>query len=469
MTDADLKNLTLADTAKMIAQRLVSPREIADAVISRIERLNPDLRAFITVIRPDNLDDKREAGAKAHGNETRPLLGVPVSVKDLYDTKDVRTTAGSRVFAERIPEEDATVVKKLKNAGAVIVGKNNLHEFAFGVTTVNPHYGIARNPWDRERVSGGSSGGSASAVALGMGFGSLGSDTGGSIRIPASLCGVVGLKPTYGRVSLRGVVPLSWSLDHAGPLTRTVQDAALLMDVIAGYDSRDPYSRNVDMPRFTDALTGGIKGVRVGIPNNFFYEHLAPAVETAIHAAVHNLEKLGAEIVPIDVPSVAIHRATWLQIASPEAYSYHEFHLRNNAALYGADVRGRLEAGRALLSIDYVRAQRARTLIKEQYRQLFDTVDVIVTPTTPIPAPRIEDLQKPWGSGPETSVASLTRFTRFYSVVGVPAISIPCGFTPEGLPVGMQIAGKAFDESTVLRIAHAYEQDARWFERRPTI
>jgi aspartyl-tRNA(Asn)/glutamyl-tRNA(Gln) amidotransferase subunit A len=241
------------------------------------------------------------------------------------------------------------------------------------------------------------------------------------------------------------------------------------MDVIAGYDSRDPYSRNVDVPRYTDALTGVMKGVRVGIPDNFFYEHLAPSVETAIHAAVRSLEKLGAEIVRIDVPGIEIHRATWLQIASPEAYSYHESHLRENAALYGADVRGRLEAGQALLSIDYVRAQRARTLIKEQCRQLFDRVDVIVTPTVPIPAPRIDDLNKPWGNGSETSVASLARFTRFYSVVGLPAISIPCGCTPEGLPVGMQIAGKAFDEFMVLRVAYAYEQDARWFERRPTI
>jgi len=462
MIDTDFKKLTLVGAAQMIAQREISAREMVDAVISRIERLNPDFHAFITVIHPGDLNDARSPGDKA-------LLGVPISVKDLYDTKGIRTTAGSKVFAERIPDEDATVVKKLKDAGGVIVGKNNLHEFAFGVTTVNPHYGIARNPWDRERISGGSSGGSASAVALSMGFGSVGSDTGGSIRIPASLCGVVGLKPTYGRVSLRGVVPLSWSLDHAGPLTRTVEDAAVLMDVIAGYDSRDPYSRNADVPRYSDALTGVIKGVRVGIPDNFFYENLAPSVETAIHAAVRSLEKLGAEIVRILVPGIEIHRAIWLQIASPEAYSYHESHLRENAALYGADIRGRLEAGQALLSIDYVRAQRARTLIKEQCRQLFDRVDVIVTPTVPIPAPRIDDLNKPWGNGSETSMASLARFTRFYNVVGLPAISIPCGCTPEGLPVGMQIAGKAFDEFTVIRVAHAYEQDARWFERRPTI
>src|SRR5215813_12463595 len=246
MTDIELKKLTLVDAAQMIAQRKISAREMAEAVISRIQRLNPDFRAFITVIHPANSDDPGNPNARPHSlNETRVLAGVPISVKDLYDTKAIRTTAGSKVFAERIPREDATVVTKLKDAGAVIVGKNNLHEFAFGVTTVNPHYGIARNPWDRERVSGGSSGGSASAVALGMGFGSLGTDTGGSIRIPAALCGVVGLKPTYGRVSLRGVVPLSWSFDHAGPITRTVEDAAILMEIIAGYDPRDPYSRNV--------------------------------------------------------------------------------------------------------------------------------------------------------------------------------------------------------------------------------
>jgi len=457
MTD-DLRKLTLADAAELLASRKISAHELATAVISKIEELNPDLRAFITVVRPGRVSEHRP-----------PLNGVPISVKDLYDTKGIRTTAGSKVYAERIPEEDATVIKKLKEAGAVIVGKTNLHEFAFGVTTVNPHYGIARNPWDRERISGGSSGGSASAVALGLGFASLGTDTGGSIRIPASLCGIVGLKPTYGRVSLRGVVPLSWSLDHAGPMTRTVRDAAILMEIIAGHDPRDASASNLDVPRYTAALTKNIRGIRIGIPNNHFYERLSPAVENAIRPAIHVLEKLGAEIVGIDIPGIDVHRPIWLQIASPEAYSYHETFLRQHASLYGADVRGRLEAGRALLSIDYVRAQRARTRLKQQCRQLFENVDVIVTPTAPIAAPRIEDANKPWGSEPETAVAALTRFTRFFNVVGLPAISIPCGFTSEGLPVGLQIAGRAFDESTVLRVAHAYEQDAGWFERRPAV
>ena len=446
MTDADIKKLTLADAVQLLASRKISSPELAAAVVSRIDRLNPEMRAFITVIPPEN-----------SAQHAPPLHGVPISVKDLYDLKGVPTTAGSKVFAYRTPKEDATAVKNLKDAGALIVGKTNLHEFAFGVTTINPHYGIARNPWDPARISGGSSGGSASAVSLGMGLGSLGTDTGGSIRIPAALCGIVGLKPTYGRVSLRGVVPLSWSLDHAGPMTRTVRDAAILIEIITGHSG------------YTGALTGNISGVRVGIPNNYFYERLALPVEKAIDQAIRSLEKLGAKIIRIDVPGIAIHRAIWLQIASPEAYSYHERYLHKHAPLYGADVRGRLEAGRALLSIDYVRAQRARTRVKEECRRLFEQVDVIVTPTTPIAAPRIEDVNKPWGTGPETAAAALTRFTRFFNVVGLPAISIPCGFTTEDLPMGMQIAGKPFDEFTVLRVAHAYEQAAGWTERRPAI
>jgi aspartyl-tRNA(Asn)/glutamyl-tRNA(Gln) amidotransferase subunit A len=455
MTDAELKTITLARALQMIADKQISARELASAVLSRIERLNPDMCAFITIMNTGAAD------------ENRPLRGIPLSVKDLYDTQGIRTTAGSKVFAERIPKEDATVVRDLKNAGAVIAGKTNMHEFAFGVTSVNPHYGAARNPWDRERIAGGSSGGSASSVSLAMGFGSLGSDTGGSIRIPAALCGVVGLKPTYGRVSLRGIVPLSWSFDHPGPLTRTVEDAAILMEIIAGHDPLDPYSRNTHVPRYTAALTGSIKAMRVGIPSRYFYENLAPPVESAVRTAVKTLERMGAHIIEIDVPGIDIHRATWLQIASPEAYSYHERHLEEHGDLYGSDVRVRFEAGRHLLSIDYVRAQRARTLIKDQCRRLFENVEVLVTPTVPITAPRIEDINKPWGSGSETAAASLARFTRFFNVTGLPAISIPCGFTADGLPVGLQIAAKAFDETTVLRVAHAYEQDARWFERVP--
>jgi len=469
MTDDELKKLTLASAARMIARKEISPVELTEAALARIDRLNPDICAFITVMSDQALDRARDAERKIASGYTSPLQGVPVSVKDLYDINGIRTTAGAKVFAGDTPQQDATAVKKLKDAGAVIIGKTNLHEFAFGVTTVNPYYGTARNPWDRDRISGGSSGGSASAVALGMGVGSLGSDTGGSIRIPASLCGIVGMKPTYGRVSLHGVVPLAWSMDHAGPMTKTVEDSAILLGVISGHDPKDANTRNVEVPRFAEALTGNIKGVRAGIPKEYFYERLDPEVNNAVRTALRNLERLGAELTDVDLPAARVNRAVWTQIASPEAYSYHEHLLRKHADSYGSHVRARIEAGQFLLSIDYVRAQRARALMKQQCKAAFEHVDVIVTPTVPIQAPRIDQIQDPWGGGPEPAVTSLPRFTRFFNIVGLPTISIPCGFTSEGLPIGVQIAGKAFDESTVLRVAHAYEQDARWFERRPEI
>jgi aspartyl-tRNA(Asn)/glutamyl-tRNA(Gln) amidotransferase subunit A len=456
INDAELKKLTLARAAKLIAEKEVSAQELLNTVLSRIHQLNDRLRPFITI---------------ASGEcDNRPgPLNVPISVKDLYDTAGMRTTAGSKVFEQRRPERDATVIQKLSAAGAIIVGKTNLHEFAYGVTNVNKHYGTPRNPWDPERICGGSSGGSACAVALSMGFASLGSDTGGSIRIPAALCGIVGLKPTYGRVSLHGVIPLSWSLDHAGPMTQTVEDAAILLGIIAGNDSKDAQTRDVAVPRYIDALTGNIKDIRLGIPRSYFYERTAPDVTAAVRAAVRKMETMGGRIVDVDLPSASVNRGVWNQIASPEVYSYHEHLLKQNAELYGSDVRARIEAGRFLLSIDYVRAQRARTMMKEECKAAFAKADVIVTPTTPITAPRIAKVLEPWGSDSETAAASLTRFTRHFNIVGLPAISIPCGFTSDSLPIGMQIAGKPFDEATVLRVAHAYEQDAGWFERRPPI
>ena len=434
--------MTLASAVKSIASGEVSAVELTKTILDRIDILNDTFRVFITVMR-------EEALRESAGGHRPPLQGVPLSVKDLYDTKGVRTTAGAKIFADRVPTQDAMAVRRLKEAGAVIVGKTNLHEFAYGVTSINPHYGTPRNPWDPERICGGSSGGSASAVALGLGFGSLGTDTGGSIRIPAALCGIVGLKPTYGRVSVRGIVPLSWSLDHAGPMARTVEDVAILLQVIDG--------------RPLEPLTGNIKGIRIGIPKTYFYERLASEVDSAMNTALRTLERLGARLVDIDLPSVAAHRGVWLQIASPEVYSYHEPYLKKHADQYGADILGRIEAGRVLLSIDYVRAQRIRTLMKRECKSVFESVDVIVTPTTPIPSPRIDEVDKPWGDGPEKAAAALARFTRFFNIVGLPAISIPCGFTPGGLPLGMQIVGKPFDESMVLRVAYTYEHEAKFY------
>ena len=468
LTDAELKKLTLASTARLIRSQQIKPVELTESVLDRIARLNDRMRAFITVTADRALESARTAEKELAANQAvGPLHGVPVSLKDLYDTQGVRTTAGSKVFADRVPTADGFVVQKMLKAGAVVLGKNNLHEFAFGVTTVNPHYGIARNPWNADYISGGSSGGSGVAVALSMGCGSLGSDTGGSIRIPASLCGVVGLKPTYGRCSLRGIVPLSWSLDHPGPMGQTVEDVALLLGVMAGHDPGDPYSQDKPVPSYLDGLTGNVKGLRIGVPRSYFFDGIASEVDDAVKAALRTFERLGATIVDIDLKTAPLQRGVWSQIASPEAYAFHEEFLATKGGDYGADVRSRLEIGRLLLSIDYVRAQRVRSAMKEECRKAFETVDVMVTPSLPIVPPRIDQSTAQRGGVTEPLGVLLTRCTRHFNVTGLPAISIPCGFSPEGMPIGLQIAGRAFDEMTVLRAAHAYEQDARWFERRP--
>jgi aspartyl-tRNA(Asn)/glutamyl-tRNA(Gln) amidotransferase subunit A len=461
MKDEDLQKLTLASAARLIRSKELSPVELTAAVINRIERFNDRMLAFISVMADEALAAARTAESElARGSVLGMLHGVPVSVKDLFDTKGVRTTAGMKVFTDRVPGEDAFVVKKLYEAGAVIVGKNNMHEAAYGITNVNPHFGTARNPWNPQHITGGSSGGSASAVAMRMSFGSLGSDTGGSIRVPASLCGVVGLKPTYGRCSLRGVVPLSWSMDHPGPIANSVEDVALLLETIAPYDERDPLSRNRPVPRYAESLMGSVKGLRVGIPRGYFFEDLQEEVEKAMNAALAAFERLGASLMDIDLATAPLQRGIWNQIACPEAYSFHEKHLNRRGEDYGADVRTRLELGRLFLSIDYVRAQRARTLMRDECERALENVDVIITPSVPITPPRIGQTTVQRGAVTEPVGVALTRCTRHFNITGLPAISLPCGFTTDGLPIGLQIAGRAFDESTVLRAAHAYEQEA---------
>ena len=451
MKEVELKQLTLAKAVSLISRKELSPVELVQATLERIQSLNGRMRAFITVMGDQALDRAKTAEKDIARNYNLPMQGIPVSVKDLFDTKGIRTTAGSRVFADRIPNADADVVMKLYESGAVIIGKTNMHEFAYGTTTLNPHYGAALNPWDPERIAGGSSGGSASSLALSMGLGSMGSDTGGSIRIPASMCGVVGLKPTHGTISLRGTIPLSWSLDHAGPMARTVEDTAILLKAVSGHDC-------------IEELTGDIKNITVGIPRTYFYERIDPVVDAIVRKALTVLEKLGAYLIEVDLPSAAEQRRIFDQTVAPEAYVYHETFLKEHGDLYGADVKSRIEPGATMLSTEFVKAQRSQVQMKQECEAIFETADVIVTPTLPIPAPRIDALHQPWGADSETAIASLTRFTRPFNVVGVPTVSIPCGFTNEGLPVGMQISGKAFDEATVLRVAHAYEQDAKWFQ-----
>ncbi len=470
MSQIDLKSLTLASAARLVRSKQLSPVELTRAVLERIQSLNERMAIFITVTADDAIARAEQAEAAiVRGAELGPLHGVPISLKDLFDTKGILTTAGSRVFGDRIPDEDATVTARLMAAGAVLVGKTNMHEFAFGPTSINPHYGPVRNPWDDEHVSGGSSGGSATSVALSVALGSLGSDTGGSVRIPAALCGTVGLKPTYGRVSIAGAVPLSWSLDHVGPLTRTVEDSAIMMEVIAGHDPRDNYSRRVPTPRYSKELQGGIRGLRVGISRETFYTRLEPEVDQATQTALRRLEQMGAEFVEIEIPTADLQRAIFANIASPEAFSYHENYLASSPELYGPDTRARIEAGRLMLSTDFVRAQRARSILKVELAAALEAADLLVTPTVPIPAPRIDQTAVEWDDGTESIVGALTRNTRLFNITGLPAITVPCGFTSRNLPVGLQIIGRAFDEASVFRAAYAYEQDAGWWERRPEI
>jgi len=406
-----------------------------------------------------------------------PLAGVPLALKDLFDTAGVRTTAGSRIFADRVPAEDAAVVARLRDAGAVFVGKANLHEWAFGVTNQNPHFGPTRNPWDLTRIPGGSSGGSAAALAMGECYGALGSDTGGSIRIPASLCGIVGLKPTYGRVSVRGVIPLSWTLDHAGPMARTVRDVALLYRSIAGYDPLDPLSSDVPLEDPLPSLESGVRGLRLGLPRTHFFERTDPEVAALVRAAIAALEREGAQIVDVGFPASDALLETQRTIISSDAAAYHADRLRTDPERFGEDVRGRLSWVLALPAPDLARARHRRDELRREVVALFDQVDAIVTPATAIAAPPAENADgsetaaEAGGRAPDAvaEAARLTALTSPFNLTGLPAISVPCGFTAAGLPVGLQIASAPWREATVLRAARAYERVTTWGERRPAI
>ncbi len=423
------------------------------------------------------LASARAADRAIAAGEGGPLAGVPLAIKDLFDTAGVRTTAGSRIFAERVPTEDAEVVARLRSAGAVLVGKTNLHEWAFGVTNQNPHFGPARNPWDATRIPGGSSGGSAAALAVGDAYGALGSDTGGSIRIPASLCGVVGLKPTYGRVSLRGAIPLSWTLDHAGPLARTVRDVARLYLAIAGYDRRDATSADVALEDPLPRVEDGVRGMRLGVPRTHFFERADAEVARLVRAAIGTLEREGARIVDVGFPPSELLLETQRTIISSDAAAYHETHVRERSSEIGADVLARLRQADTLSAGQVALARHRRDELRREIVALFDSCDALLTPATAIAAPRAEGADatemRAEGAGSATDAvaqaARLTATTSPFNLTGLPAISVPCGFTDLGLPVGLQIASAPWREATVLRVARAYERVSSWSERRPTI
>ncbi len=463
MKAPDLTHLTVAEAASLIREGELSPIDLVEAALERIKALEPHLNAFITVMGEQALATAKVLAQEAAlGHFRGPLHGIPVGLKDLFFTKGVPTTAGSPLLADHIPEEDATVVARLRQAGAVIVGKLNLHEFALGATSNNPHYGPVRNPWDTQRVAGGSSGGSAAAVAVGECLAALGTDTGGSIRIPSSLCGITGLKPTYGRVSLKGVIPLSWSLDHVGPMASTAQDCALLLQAIAGPDGQDPTCASTPVPDYLAALQGGIKGLRIGVPKEHFWQGLDGEVEEVARHALEVMAELGATLLEVSLPYIEVVPQAVVSIMLPEALAYHLPRFRQQADCYGSDVRLRLEMASLIPAVQHVQAQRVRRLVVEAWQELFREIDLLATPTTPITAPTIEE-------GDLEATLILIRNTNPFNLTGQPAISIPCGFTRKGMPVGLQLVGRWWEEGTLLRAAHAFQQVTTWHRRRPPL
>ena len=467
---SDLVFLSISEAADLIASRKLSPVELVDAHLRRIDSTDDRLNSFITLLREESMGAAREAErAVASGSYLGPLHGIPIGLKDLYYTKGIRTTIGSKILRDFVPDSDAAVTERFKDAGAIIIGKLQMHEFALGATSENPHDGPARNPWDTSRVTGGSSGGSGAAVAAGLCMGALGSDTGGSVRIPASLCGIVGLKPTFGRVSRHGVYPLSWSLDTVGPMTRTVRDAALVLNAIAGHDRRDPSSSRRPTEDFTATLDRDIRGTRVGIPREYFFDLMDPQVGEAMHRTAGVLEELGATVDEVSIPVLDHSLAISSTILQAEAAEVHADHLRDRAHDIGEDVRTRLYEGALTLATDYIKAQRARSIFNQQFAGAMERFDVLLAPTCPIGAPRMGERTVPVGDKTAPALSLLSRLTRPFNISGVPVVSVPCGFTDSAMPIGVQIAGRPFDEATVLRVAHAYEQVTDWHTRRPPL
>lgn len=477
------------ELSESLRKKEVSSVELTKAYLKRIEELEPKIRSFVTITSEEALKAAAEADKRiAEGKEVTPLTGIPISVKDIFCTKDIRTTCSSKILENFIPPYDATVVRKLKEAGTVILGKNNMDEFAMGSSTENSAFAKTLNPWDLTRVPGGSSGGSAASVAASECAASVGTDTGGSIRQPASCCGIVGLKPTYGRVSRFGMIAFASSLDQAGPLTKDVTDAAIMLGAIAGHDPLDSTSMHAPVPDYRSFLKGGLKGLKIGIPKEYFIEGMDKDVQAAVESALEVLKKEGAELIPVSLPHTEYAVSVYYLVATAEAssnlarYDGVKYGLRVNETGslidmykktrdegFGGEVKRRIMLGTYSLSAGYYdayykKASEVRTLVKRDFDEAFKSCDVIATPTAPTPAfkigERVED--------PLTMYLS-DIFTISCNLAGIPGISLPCGFTKDGLPVGLQILGDTLDEGTVLRAAYGYERAAGWKDRRANI
>lgn len=458
-------DLTITEASAAIARGELSPVDLLESVIGQIERYEDRVGAFAAL----TLDNAREAAQQAESQiresgPTSPLHGIPVGIKDLYDTAGVTATSSSRTRAGRVATEDSAVTARLRAAGAVLVGQTHTHEYAYGVITPT-----TRTPWDLDRIPGGSSGGSGAALAARMVLGATGTDTGGSIRIPSAINGTTGLKPTYGRVSRYGVTSLCWGLDHAGPMARTVSDVAILLQTMAGYDPRDPGSVDEPVPDYSTGLGTGVTGLTLGVPSNYYTEHIQPDVDAAFRAAVQTLHDAGATIREVELPLAGIYLPIEYGILVAEASAYHQDTLRAKGNLYEPDVRVLLEAGELMFATDYIRALRARQLVKHAWQEMFDGLDALLAPTLCAVAVRADDPVVRWPDGTEESAIDVyVKSSAPGNITGLPALSVPCGFDSEGLPIGMQIFGRPFDEAGVLRIGSTFEAATDFANQMPT-
>ena len=460
MSDA-IAYATIRELGARYRKRELSPVEVTRALLARIEKLDPALHAFVTLTPDRALADARAAEDALRRGDERPLLGIPVGHKDIYLTRGIRTTGGSALFADWVPDSDSTVGRRWQDAGTVLLGKLITHEFAFGLQFPGHRFQPARNPWNLEHIPGGSSSGSGAALAAGLLHGATGSDTGGSIRGPAAFCGITGLKPTYGRVSRAGVMTLSWTLDHTGPMARTVEDCASLLQAIAGHDAADPASSTRPVDDYVGALDGNVRGLRIGVPRNYFFEDADTDNVRAFEDALGTLRKLGADVRDLQIPAFNLSRSFMLIMLS-EAFAYHEQDLRLHPELYGEMLRERLLTGALVTGPEYVQAQRVRMQICADVAEVMKTVDVLATPTTPKTAPTFKTMYDPELAFPRTNMPP-------FNLTGQPTLALPCGLSASGLPLSLQLSGRAFEEATVLRLGHAYQRATDWHTRRPPV
>ena len=471
MADTALLDLSLTEASGLVRSKEVSPVELVDACLTRIDAVDDDLRAYIAVY----ADQARQVAKAAEvmlmaGHRLGALHGLPIALKDNIGLSGLVTTAGSKILADWRPDEDATVAERLKGAGAIIVGKTNMHEFAWGGTSANPHYGFVRNPWNIDRFPAGSSGGSGAAVAARTCFGALGTDTGGSIRLPSAINGIAGIRPTIGRVSNAGVIPLAWSMDTVGPMARTVEDCAVMFNAIAGHDPRDTGTANVPVVDYTSDLGRGVRGLRVGVIPDYFFHHLQAPVHEAVTAALDTLTGLGATLIEVTAEHIHGNISAQLTVESCEPSTYHQRWLRERPEDYGEDVRLLLELGELHLATHYIQAQRYRSVLRAEFMDAFKSVDVFVCPTLPFTATRIGETLVEIETGlEEDMLAAIMQFTGVPSLTGLPSLAVPCGFDPDGLPIGMQVIGRPFDESTLFRVGAAFQAATDFHQRAPSL